>query len=72
MYMTEFNINNEHFSNNCDYCLPTVNADDFVTASKLRSDIMGLSGVDIMESDGKTFKGMSRIIEEFVDIWSNL
>ena len=70
--MTEFNINGEHFSNNCDYCLHTVNADDFVTASKLRSDIMRLSGVDIMESDGETFKGMSRIIEEFVDIWSDL
>lgn len=70
--MTEFNINGEHFSDNCDYCIPTVNADNLENASKLRSDIMKLSGVDIMVVDGESFKDMGRILDELSDIWSDL
>lgn len=42
------------------------------SVSKLRDDIKALSGVDIMESDGQTFKSTYRIIEELSKVWGQL
>ena len=47
--------------------------DDVVTStSKLRDIIKGMTGVDILESDGKTFKDMYTIISGIAEKWDTL
>lgn len=42
------------------------------STSKLQSLIKGITGVDILESDGKTFKDMYTIVSGIADKWSSL
>ena len=42
------------------------------STSKLRGEIMALSGVDIMEADGKTFKSTYSILDELSQKWQDL
>lgn len=42
------------------------------STSKLRDIIKGMTGFDILESDGKTFKDMYTIISAIADKWSSL
>lgn len=42
------------------------------STAKLRAEIMALSGVDIMELDGKTFKSTYKILDELAAKWQDL
>jgi hypothetical protein len=42
------------------------------STAKLREEIMALSGVDIMEADGQTFKSTYRIMDELAAKWQDL
>lgn len=42
------------------------------STSKLRQEIMALSGVDIMESDGQTFKSTYAILDKLAKKWKDL
>ena len=42
------------------------------STAKLREEIMALSGVDIMEANGQTFKSTYQIMEELADKWQDL
>jgi hypothetical protein len=42
------------------------------STAKLREEIMALSGVDIMEADGKTFKSTYQILDELAKKWKDL
>lgn len=42
------------------------------STAKLRSEILALSGVDIMEADNKTFKSTYKIMDELAAKWQDL
>jgi TP901 family phage tail tape measure protein len=42
------------------------------STAKLRSEILALSGVDIMEADNKTFKSTYQIMDELAQKWEDL
>ena len=42
------------------------------STAKLRKEILALSGVDIMEADGKTFKSTYAILDELSKKWKDL
>jgi CTP-dependent riboflavin kinase len=42
------------------------------STAKLRKEVMALSGVDIMEADGKTFKSTYAILDELSKKWKDL
>lgn len=42
------------------------------STSKLQEIIKGMTGVDILEADGKTYKDMYTIISEIADVWDTL
>lgn len=47
--------------------------DDLVTStSKYRAEIKSLSGVDIMESDGKTYRSVYNILKDIAEVYDSL
>ena len=47
--------------------------DDLASStSKLREELMALTGVDIMEADGQTFKSTYDILLEISKVWDKL
>lgn len=42
------------------------------STSKLRGELLALTGVDILEADNKTFKSTYEILKEISEVWSKL